>query len=141
MNLKRLIFRSWYYFRIGYSTYLSLPVALIGWGSAIYYLAITNLPFLQLMFPHFFHFLIVIIVILPLLGGSLGYIHFKKVFSYKAELDIQVESNPYTTKIVVPVNLPGLKLLQQLAKQHGIDTTEVNMIIEKTEKRFGAKHG
>lgn len=136
--LKRILLRSWYYFRIGYSTYLSLPVALVGYASAIYYLAIENLPFLKVIFPHFHYFIIIGLTVLGPIGVCLGWFHFKKLFKkfYWAEQDIQVESNPFHTQIVTPVNLPTLKILSELGKLHNIDTSEIDRIIERTEKKF-----
>jgi len=135
---KRVILRSWYYFRVGYSTYLSLPISLVGWSSAIYYLAIKNLPFLESLFPRFHYFVTFGIIVFPPLAICLGWCHFKKLFRsfFKAELDIHVESNPYATEVVTPIVLPRLKLLRQIAKQHGIDTSEVDLIIERSQRKF-----
>jgi len=133
LNSKRLLSRSWYYFRVGYSTYLSLPVALLGYASAIYYLAIKN-TFLEQFFPHFYYFIIFSLLILPIISVFLGWIHLKRSSLYRAEQDIQVEASPYTTRKVAPVNIPSIKILSQLARQHGIDTTELDKIIEESEK-------
>jgi len=124
---------------MGYSLYLSFPVAFIGYASSIYYLAIRNLPFLDGIFPHFYTFIIASLFILPPLGILLGWLHYKKALSsfFKAEMDVQTEANPYATRIVTPVNIPSMKIMVQLARKHGIDTSEVDKIIRETEKKFG----
>jgi len=124
---------------MGYSLYLSFPVAFIGYASSIYYLAIKNLPFLDVIFPHFHIFVVISLFVLPPFGILLGWLHYKKALSsfFKAEMDVQTEANPYATKITTPINIPPMKVMTQLAKLHGIDTSEVDRIIEETEKKFG----
>jgi len=141
MNLKRIVYRSWFYFRMGYSLYLSYPVALFGYASSIYYLAVKNIPLLDMIFPHFYNFLIASLIVLPIFGVGMGWMHYKRLLSpfYEAELDIQTEANPYTTEVFTPVNLPSMRILSQLAKQHGIDSSDLDRIIETTEKKFGLK--
>jgi len=39
MKAKNLIFRSWYYFRTGYNTYLIIPVGYVSTLITVYYLA------------------------------------------------------------------------------------------------------
>ncbi len=124
---------------MGYSLYLSFPVAFIGYASSIYYLAIKNIPILNELFPYFHVFIVVSLFTLPPLGILLGWLHYKKILSsfFKAEMDIQTEANPYATEIVSPVNLPSMKIMVELCKMHGIDTSEVEKIIQETEKKFG----
>lgn len=139
MNPKKLFLRSWFYFRFGYSTYVSFPTSLIAYASSIYYLAIQNLPFLHNFFPHFYVFILFALVVLPPASAFFAWMHFKRVLSpfYKAELDIGVEANPYSMTITTPVNLALFKTVSDLAKQHGIDTWNLDKIISETEKKFG----
>ncbi|MER3407310.1 MAG: hypothetical protein C4292_00320, partial [Nitrososphaera sp.] len=48
-----LPFRAWYYFRTGYSTYLAFMIATVNTMVTVYYLAIKNIPDLQIIFPSF----------------------------------------------------------------------------------------
>ena len=99
MKLEELVFRSWYYFRNGYSTYLRFPLAFVTFISTTYYLAINNIKFLKDIFPSFTVFAIgAIIIILPL-GVLVGWLHMKKTLAYPAQMAINVESNPYNYKI------------------------------------------
>jgi len=140
--VKRLATRGFFYFRTGYGLYLSLPVALLGYASAIYYLALQNIPFFARLFPHFFQFIIFGIIALPFAGIALGWMHYKqKLFSlfFKAEQRVLIEANPYSMGLLTPVAIPQAKLLSQLGKLHGLDTSEVDALIEASEKHFGLK--
>ena len=138
MNFKRIALRIFFYFRTGYATYLSYPVALLSYATAIYYLAVTNIPILKQWFPQFHIFLIFASIGVFFSGGVIGWMHFKKILVslYKAELDVQVESNPYSMEYLTPVTLPSSKILSQLAKIHGINTSEIDLLIKKTEEKF-----
>ena len=138
MNIRRLLLRSWFYFRFGYSTYLSLPTSLIAYASSVYYLAVRNVPFLMKIFPYFYVFIVVALVVMPPVSVVLAWMHFKKAFSpmFRAELDVGVESNPYAMTIVMPVNLPLFEAVSNIAKQQGIDTSELDKIIRATKKKF-----
>ena len=90
---KKLPFRSWYYFRIGWSTYFAFIFAAINTITVTYYLAIENIPSLKDIFPSFTTYGITVAVIgIPILV-AMGYAHFKKSQSFKSETEILVESN------------------------------------------------
>jgi len=89
----------WYYFRVGYATYLSFPVAFAGYISAIYFLTIINISILNQIFPFFFLFFIFTLFTIPIAATLLGFLHFKRSPFYKAEQMIAIESNPYTAAI------------------------------------------
>jgi len=52
----RWIYRSWYYFRLGYSTHLTFLLGYVSTLVTVYYLAIKNIPSLLDVFPHFLGF-------------------------------------------------------------------------------------
>lgn len=139
LNTKRIILRSWFYFRQGYATYLSPPFAFIGLVSSIYYLAIKSTPFFADLFPHFYEFIVFCIFTIAPASIFVAWMHYKKALSgfFKAEVDIQVEANPYSMTIVSPVSLPGMRVVSALGKLHGIDTTDLDKIVAETEKKFG----
>ena len=103
LKLEELLFRSWYYFRNGYGTYLSFPVSFFTFVSTTYYLAVKNLPFLQGVFAHFYVFVVVAIIFLFPFGVLIGWLHMKRTLAYPTQMAINVESNPYNYKI-----LPGI---------------------------------
>ena len=96
---KSIGFRSWYYFRQGWTTYFAFIFAAINTLTVTYFLAIENYPILQQIFPSFVHYVTIISIIgVPLLIG-IGYSHFKKTAAFKTEADVLVESNPYHYRI------------------------------------------
>ena len=96
-----LISRSWYYFRIGWSTYFAFIFAAINTLTVTFYLIIENYPVLKSIFPTFEIYVIVFGLIgFPLLI-SIGYAHFKRTKARKAEVDIELETDPYRLRTLV----------------------------------------
>ena len=94
-------FRAWFYFRQGWSTYFAFIFAAVNTLTVTYYLAIENYPFLKTIFPSFEQYILIVVIIrIPLLV-LVGYAHYKKTPSYRAEADVWVESNPYQARVVV----------------------------------------
>jgi hypothetical protein len=91
--------RLWYYFRVGYSTYLTFLLGYTSTLVTVYYLAIKNLPSLLDLFPHFVPFAIIASVIGAPLSVLIGWVHLKRSPVFSSEADIGVEANPYTYKL------------------------------------------
>lgn len=138
MKWKYLITRSIYYFRTGYGLYLTFPLAFISFVSTVYYLAVKNIPVLENLFPHFLLFILFTLLFIPPISVLVGWMHFKRLLSpfYRAQLDIDTEANPYAQRIVGPVNVPYLKVISELGKLHGVDTSALDKIIRETEIKF-----
>lgn len=120
-----LAFRSWFYFRVGYSTYLSFALAAINTLVTTYYLAIEKVPALKAIFPSFAIYVIVTTAIgIPTLV-LIGYIHYKRSKAFHAENDILVESNPYQRRTIVNADI----ILQLMIK-----SIELNLKLSKNEK-------
>jgi hypothetical protein len=144
MRLGRLVGRAWFYFRIGYSTYLTF---LLGYASTlvtVYYLAIKNIPDLLGIFPKFVPFAAIATAIgLPLSVG-VGYIHYKRSPAFTSEVDIQVEANPYYFKlppgynreVFGPLYLELLLLLKQLSATQKLLADEDKARIEELERKL-----
>ena len=97
---KNLPFRGWFYFRTGWATYFAFIVAGINALTVTFFLAIENYPSLSVIFPTFFHYIVIVAGIgVPLLV-LVGYIHFKRSRSYRAEADILIETNPHIRRIL-----------------------------------------
>ncbi len=108
-----IIFRFWYYFRMGWSTYFAFIFAAINTLTVTYFLAIDNYPILKEIFPSFAHYIVITIAIgIPLLI-LIGYTHFKKSRAYKAEADISFESHPHLKRIYQNTEF-NLKMQQEL---------------------------
>jgi hypothetical protein len=98
MDLINYVLRFWYYFRMGYSTYLSFLLGVMNTLTVIYYLLIKNVPDLELLFPRFAIFAVPACLAGLPLAVIVGWLHFKGTMAYSSELDITVESNPYQYK-------------------------------------------
>jgi hypothetical protein len=99
MDMTRLFTRSWYYFRMGYSTYLTFLLGYVSTFVTVYYLAIKDMPMLLNIFPHFLTFAVFGTVIGVPLSILIGWLHLKRTPAYAAEADIGVEANPYNYKL------------------------------------------
>ena len=126
---------------MGWSTYFAFIFAAINTLTVTYFLAIENYPFLKVVFPSFVTYVIIIAAVgIPLLAG-IGYIHFKKSPSFRAESDVSYESNPWALRTVINsehnliINLRILKLITKLSKQEKFDKEEIEEI-EKLEKEL-----
>jgi len=102
---KRLEFRLWAYFRVGWGKYFGFIFAAINTLIVTYFLAIDKMPFLQEIFPTFTHYVVIVILLgVPVLV-AVGYIHFKRSQAFKTEADIRIESNPHQRRILLNLEL------------------------------------
>ena len=98
-------FRGWFYFRQGWSVYFAFIFAAINTLTVTYFLAIENYPFLKEIFPSFFHYIVIVVTVgIPCLI-LIGYAHYKRTPSFKAEADIQVEANPHFRRTLINTEL------------------------------------
>lgn len=132
--VKNLAFRTWFYFRMGWSTYFAFLFAAINTLVTTYYLAIERLPTLKEIFPTFAYYVIFLVAIgLPILV-AIGYIHYKKSGAFKAEADISVEANPHlyriltNTEALFPLYLKMSELLIKLSNNEKLSEEETNEI-------------
>ena len=116
---KNLGFRGWFYFRTGWATYFAFVVAAINTLTVTFFLAIEKYPILNVIFPTFFHYIVIVVGIgVPILV-LVGYVHFKRSKSYRAEADIIIETHPHIRRILqnTEVLLPSyLKLTEIIVK-------------------------
>jgi hypothetical protein len=117
--------RAWFYFRLGYATYLTFLLGYISTLITVYYLAIKNLPDLLNVFPRFVPFAILATVIGVPFSIVVGWFHLKRSSLFSSEADISVESNPwnyklppgYAKEVFYPLLLAELKILRKLAQK------------------------
>ena len=125
---ENLVFRSWYYFRQGWSTYFAFIFAAVNTLTVTYFLAVDNYPELKIIFPSFETYIGIISLIgIPLLV-LIGYLHYKKSAAYRSEADIIFEVNPFVRRMLVNTELL-IKLNLQL--------TENMIASSKNEKNSG----
>jgi len=138
---KNVGFRTWFYFRNGWSTYFAFIFAAVNTLTVTYYLAIEKAPTLSIFFPSFIHYVIITTLIgIPLLV-IVGYLHYKRTSARKAEVDIGYETNPYgartmvNSEISLNINLELLTLLTSLLKGEKLSQEKIDRI-QKMHERF-----
>tara|TARA_Y100001949_G_C15821540_1_gene257984 strand:- start:11 stop:499 length:489 start_codon:yes stop_codon:yes gene_type:complete len=129
-------FRAWFYFRMGWATYFAFIFAAVNTLTVTYFLAIENYPSLQVVFPSFVYYIVIVSLIgVPLLVG-IGYIHFKKSPSFRAESAVFFESNPWALRDLVNseynlvLSFKILQMITKLTKQENLDQNELDQIRE-----------
>lgn len=137
---KKLLFRSWFYFRTGWSTYFAFILGAVNTLTVTYYLAIEKAPTLKALFPSFTYYAAIITVIAIPILTLIGYIHFKKSGSYKAEADIGFESNPHfkrliqNSELMIPLYVEMLDMLTKLSQNTKLTDEDVMKLTKiKTE--------
>ena len=137
---KNTAFRSWYYFRMGWSTYFAFIFAAINTLTVTYYLAIEKVPILEIIFPTFIQYVVIISGIgVPILV-AVGYVHYKRSKAFKSEVDIIVETNPYqrrtivNTELLLETNLKLMEFLIRLSKNEKINEQEIKELIDKNKE-------
>tara|TARA_B110000495_G_C22873822_1_gene509583 strand:- start:8 stop:502 length:495 start_codon:yes stop_codon:yes gene_type:complete len=133
---KNVFFRSWFYFRQGWSVYFAFIFAALNTLIVTYYLAIENAPFLKSIFPSFTEYVVTLVAIgVPLLV-VVGYAHYKRTSAYKSEAEITSESNPYMARMVsnsemlLQLNLKMIHLMVKLTNDEKISESELNEVIK-----------
>ena len=142
-----LAFRSWFYFRMGWSTYFVFFLGAVNTLTITYFLAIDNYPVLKNIFPTFEQYVAISMFVgIPMLV-MFGYAHYKKTKAYKSEIDVLIESNPYLKRntanieMSIRLNMKLLSLLLKLSKKEQLDKTEYEEIqdMQKTISNFMQK--
>ena len=138
---KNLGFRAWFYFRQGWSVYFAFIFAAINMLTVTYFLAIENYPTLKEVFPSFEQYVLIAVVIgVPLLT-LVGYAHYKKTPSYRAEADVWMESNPYQARVLInsqfslSLNLKMINLITKLSNNEKISQVELDEL-KGLQKKF-----
>ncbi len=138
------MYRSWYYFRQGYSTYLTFILGYVSTLVTVYYLAIKNIPSLLDIFPKFVSFAVLATVVGVPTAVGLGWVHMKRSYLYSSEADISQEANPYNYKlnpginveVLFPAYLAQLRILKKIAETNRFLTDAEKMEIEELERKF-----
>jgi len=126
---RNLGFRGWFYFRQGWSVYFAFIFAAINTLTVTYFLAIENYPFLkEILGSH----------AKPIIGIPflvfIGYAHYKRTASFKAEADINIEANPHfrriliNTEVLLPSYLQLLELIVKLSQNEKLSEKDMNQI-------------
>ncbi len=150
MDWYSILYRSWYYFRIGYGTYLTFPLGYIGFLALIYTFFISPNALNVGIFSNVIYFEIVVAFAITPAGILIGYLHIKHTRVWTTEVDIAVESNPYVYKLApgkeieayAPITLVTLQLLRKLAERDGVlSADEKKQILDLEQKMDVLLHG
>lgn len=96
---KSLTFRSWYYFRAGYSQYFGFILAMVNMLTLTYYLALNSNEIFAKFFPSFSAYVIISSMIgIPLLI-IIGFLHMRRSRGFSSETEVVNESLPYNYKL------------------------------------------
>ena len=138
---KNLGFRGWFYFRTGWTTYFAFIAAAINTLTVTFFLAIEKYPSLSVIFPTFFHYIVIVVGVgVPVLV-LVGYVHFKKSKSYRAEQDILIETSPHfrrilqNTEILLPAYLKLTELMVKLSENKKLTDKELQEV-SKLQKQL-----
>jgi len=138
---KNLGFRGWFYFRTGWATYFAFIVAAINALTVTFFLAIESYPSLSVIFPTFFHYIVIVVGIgVPILV-LVGYVHFKRSKSFRAEADVLIETNPHirrilqNTEILLPSYLKLTEIIVELAENKKLTNKELEQV-SKLQKQL-----
>ena len=137
---RNLGFRGWFYFRTGWATYFAFVVAAINALTVTFFLAIEEYPSLNVIFPTFFHYVTIVVGIgVPALI-LVGYVHYKKSKSYRAEQDILVEASPHfrrillNTEVLLPSYLKLTELMVKLSENKKLTDKELEEVSKLQQK-------
>ena len=131
---KNLGFRGWFYFRTGWATYFAFIVAAVNALTVTFFLAIEKYPLLSVIFPTFFHYVVIAVGIgIPVLI-LVGYVHYKRSKSFRAEQDILIEASPHfrrillNTEILLPSYLKIIELIMKLSENKKLSDKELEEV-------------
>ena len=106
-----------------------------------FFLAIENYPSLNVIFPTFFHYIVIVVGVgVPVLV-LVGYVHFKRSKSYRAEADILIETNPHirrilqNTEVLLPSYLKLTEIMLKLSENKKLTDKELEEV-SKLQKQL-----
>ncbi len=145
MDFYSIAYRSWYYFRIGYGTYLTFPLGYIGFLALIYQYFVLPLNLnLGILTSNVAIFEIAVAIAMTPAGIMLGYLHLKHTKAWQTEIEVGVEANPYNYKVTpgkereayAPITLVTLQLVRKIAEKNNILTSEEKRQLEVLESKM-----
>jgi hypothetical protein len=143
MDLERIIFRSWFYLRVGYATYIAFFIGFLSNIIVIYKLAIAQTSLVSL-FPHLTEFTIVAVIVSSPISIVIGLLHMRRTAAYAADASVSMEANPYVYKIVpgkerevtLPLSILTSRILLKLAEDRltADEKRELEEVLAKADK-------
>jgi hypothetical protein len=143
MNFERILFRSWFYLRVGYGTYIAFLIGFVSNIIVIYKLAIADTPLVS-VFPHLTEFAAIAVVIASPISVVIGLFHMRRTAAFAADASVSTEANPYVYKIVpgkerevtVPLSILTARVLLKLAedKLTADEKSELEAVLAKADR-------
>ena len=143
MNFERMIFRSWFYLRVGYGIYIAFLIGFVSNIIVIYKLAIADTSLVS-VFPHLTEFAILAVVIASPLSVIIGLYHMRRTAAFAADATVSMEANPYVYKIIpgkerevtIPLSIMTARVLLKLAgdKLTPEEKQELEEVLTKADK-------
>jgi hypothetical protein len=100
VNFSKLLFRSWFYFRTGYNTYIAFFIGFASNVIVIYKLGISENSAIAPYFHSLTIFALLALAVLVPFCISAGLYHMKRTGAFAADASVSTESNPYIYKVV-----------------------------------------
>ena len=142
LAMKKNAFKTFFYFRIGYATYLAFFIGIVNLLTTSYFLAIKKIPEIIKIFPTFEIYIITVIGIgIPLIT-FVGWLHFKRVGTFSAEAAIGQQATPYNfmyqpgynKEVFGPAYLEILKLNKKKIIGQKLSDEDLGVIIDLEKK-------
>jgi hypothetical protein len=140
LNFSKALYRSWFYFRTGYNTYVAFFIGFASNVIVIYKLGISENKFLGPYFQSLTLFGLLALIILVPLCISAGLYHMKRTGAFAADASVSTESNPYIYKVMpgkerevfLPLWVMTVRSLARLLEQEKPMTPEERREMEDT---------
>jgi hypothetical protein len=142
LNLGKLLFRAWYYFRQGYNVYLAFIIGFASNIVVLYKLGIQGNHYLEFLFPSLTVFIIIGLLVAIPAGILTGLYHMKRTAAFAADASVSTEANPYVYKTIgkekevfIPLwvlTVRGLaKILERQESMTAEDKKELEEVLNK----------
>ncbi|MDE0091597.1 MAG: hypothetical protein OXP12_09690 [Thaumarchaeota archaeon] len=98
MKATRRGFRTLFYFRTGYATYLIVLLGAVNVLTSTYFLAIDEVPLIKEIFPTFEIYVITAVLVAIPVVTVVGYAHYKRIGAHSAAMAINMQNNIFNYK-------------------------------------------
>jgi len=145
VNFSKLLFRSWFYFRTGYNTYIAFFIGFASNVIVIYKLGISENGVIGPYFHSLTIFALLALAVLIPFCISAGLYHMKRTGAFAADASVSTESNPYVYKLVpgkeqevfLPLWIATVrslaKILEKQETMNSEEKKELEGILEKAD--------
>lgn len=99
MKRNRRGWRTLFYFRTGYATYLVLLLGAINVLTSTYFLAVEQIPLIKEIFPTFESYVLTAVAVAIPAVTATGYIHFKRVGAHSAGMSVATQHHIFNYRM------------------------------------------